>query len=115
MVLGGTYPVNPITTEYIDQQIKKNGLFSDARLRSLAVIDLGEAEMLEGLFERKKANPLVLIDQWKTSGLFRFSLRNYLLERHRTGDPDEFRPSWMRPVSDALFADVTARLKLPKK
>ena len=34
--------------------------------------------MLEGLFKRKKADPLALIDEWKTSGLFRFSLRNYL-------------------------------------
>jgi hypothetical protein len=110
IVLGATYPVNPITTEYIAQQIKAHGLLSDPRGRDLALIDLGELDMLEGMWERDKASPIEVVRNWKSSAGWRFSLRNYLLEHYRSGDPDQFRASWMKPVGDELFEDVIKRL-----
>jgi hypothetical protein len=111
VVLGGSYPVNPITTEYIEQQVAKAKLLTDARIRALGVIDLGELDMLEGLFEHEHSNPVAVVEEWKKSSTWRFSLRNYLWEQRRTGDPDQFRPAWMRAAGEGLFDEVITRLK----
>lgn len=48
VVVGGGYPVNPITIEFIRGFLHEERLFEDPRMGPRSIIDLGELEMLEG-------------------------------------------------------------------
>ena len=110
IVSGGGYPVNPITSEYISYTANQRRLLKDTRLADLCVIDLGELEMLEAVYERSAQSPADVLDTWKSGSGHRYSLRAHLLEG-RTTDPDQFRPPWMLNAGAAVL-DVQSRLKL---
>ena len=110
-VEGNTYPVNPITTEYVAVELKKRNLLTDPRFLPVAIVDLGELEMLEGLRDNAHVSIIDALRGWQTGPGWRFSLRNHLLERY---GPDflVFRPSRMAGARDNFTRDVAARLKV---
>jgi hypothetical protein len=111
IVSGGGYPVNPITSEYIVYTASQRNLLKDPRFEQLCVIDLGELEMLEAVYERTAQSAAAVLSEWKSGGGHRYSLRTHFLER-RTADPDQYRPKWMLEAGRAVFEDVESRLKL---
>ena len=113
-VQGATYPLNPITVEYIRLQLEELGVLdgrNDARLEPLAVIDIGELEMLEGLVENRGIGLVDALEGWKKSAIPNWSLRNYLIAQYGA-DWDQFRPSRMGSSFDALAKSVIPRLKV---
>lgn len=111
IVAGGGFPVSPIATRYIEEYCRTNDHLQDARIRALAVIDLGDLEVLEGLAQDGHAM-LDLLAGWKASDLADLSLRNYLLETY-PWDPERYRPDRMRPRVNAAFAEIKERLGAP--
>jgi hypothetical protein len=110
VVVGGGYPVNPFTIELIGSRLAGESLLTDARIEPLALVGLGELEMLEGLAESGPAATEIL-REWQGSGLRNVPLRNFLL--HRFGQGGHFRPNRMREHVDSVLDDVVKRLKLP--
>lgn len=114
-VQGATYPVNPITTEYITIQLKARHLLDgrdDPRLHPFAVVDIGELEMLEGLVGNKGVGVIDALEGWKAGPGFRWSFRNYLLEKYGGGDVNQFRPKRMGSTVDELNHSLIARLRV---
>jgi hypothetical protein len=112
LVVGGGYPVNPLTIEYVGHILAEEKLLQDPRMESLAIVDLGELEVLEGLSERGHAITDVLI-KWQKSSIATLPLRNFLLREFGAG-PD-VRPTRMKPRVDATFQEIIRRLKIPKE
>jgi hypothetical protein len=111
-IQGATYPVNPITTEYISIKLKERGLFTDPRLYPFAVIDIGELEMLEGLVDNRGISVADALLGWKRGPGWRFALRNHLLEAYGGGDYLQFRPKRMGDTVDKVLEKLAPRLKL---
>lgn len=108
LVVGGGYPSDPVTRSYVGDLIAEKDLLSDPRVEELAIIDLGELEMLEGLAEHGYG-VVALLRDWKRSTLRNVSLRNYLTSEVR--DHAEFsRSRKMRARVDAAFEDLQVRL-----
>lgn len=110
VVVGGGYPVNPFTVTYITSRLSEEELFSDPRIHTLCIIDLGELEMLEGLGERGHDPVTVLID-WKQSAIGKVPLRNHILRRW--GGGSDSRPARMKASVDATFERLISLLRLP--
>jgi hypothetical protein len=113
-VMGGTYPVNPVTDEYIRIELKELSLLDGLNaggLEPLAVVDIGELEMLEGLVEKRGIGVLDTLEDWKKGAVSRWSLRNYLIDQYGTSW-DQFRPSRMGSSFNALTESVIPRLKV---
>jgi hypothetical protein len=108
LVAGGGFPVNPVTMNEIRGYVSAEGLFDHALIAELAVIDLGELEMLEGLAE-SGSNPIDLIRQWRSSDLADISFRNWLL-RAFGPESEQYRAARIKPRVDALFETFIARL-----
>ncbi len=113
VIAGGGLPVNPVTMMAARDYCEERGLLEHAMIRPLAVIDLGELEMLEGLREDGQS-PADLLFAWQESTLANLSLRNWLLERFGA-ETLIFRPERMKPRTDALFADMIKRLGFGEK
>jgi hypothetical protein len=111
-VQGDTYPVNPITTEYISIKLKERRLLEDPRMHALVVIDIGELEMLEGLLDNRGISPADALLSWKAGPGWRYALRNHLLETYGGGDNLQFRPKRMGDVVESLLGDLAPRLEL---
>jgi hypothetical protein len=113
-VQGATYPVNPITDEYIAVNLKERRLLNgrdDPRLHPLAVVDIGELEMVEGLVESKGVGVLDVLEGWKKSPGYRWSFRNYLIEMYGPSW-DQFRPKRMGGSFKDLTESLIPRLKV---
>lgn len=78
VVTAGGLPVNPVTLMAAYDYCKEEALLSDGRIRTLAVIDLGEVAMLEGLGE-SGYSPVDLLARWQRSNIRNISFRNWLL------------------------------------
>ena len=74
----GTYPVNPVAGRHIDELLKETDLLQDSQIEPLCVIDIGEIELLEGLFTNKGHNPVEVLREWKQSPLSQIRLFYYL-------------------------------------
>jgi hypothetical protein len=113
-VQGATYPVNPITDEWIKLQLKDRRLLTDARVGRLAVVDLGELEMLEGLADHSVVGVTDALATWKTGPDARFALRNHLLQAYG-GDVFKFRPKRMTATVDSINKTLIERLKVERR
>lgn len=105
------FPVTPITVDYVASELRDRGLFRDARMQPLAILDMGELEMIAGLSERGEALPR-LVTAWQQSGLAKMPFRIYALERFGSREATDFRPAVLATSADAAFGEVVARLKL---
>jgi hypothetical protein len=107
VVVGGGFPLNPFTTEFIEEALRAENLLQDLRILPLAVIDLGELEMLEGLAERG-VGPGSVIKEWKESSLKAVSLRNFMIAQYNTDQL--LRPTRMVSRVEETFESVVRRL-----
>jgi hypothetical protein len=110
IVSGGSYPLNPITNTYIEQQVTDRKLLVDLRFNKLCVIDLGELDMLEAIYERSNQPPAEVLEEWKAGGWRSYSLRAHLGELSN-GDPDQYRTKRIIRRGDEIFDDVVARIE----
>jgi hypothetical protein len=110
-VQGATYPVNPLTTEYITIKLRERGLMQDPRFSRFGVVDLGEIEMLEGLVDNHGVSVADVLEGWQTGPGWRYSLGNHLLEQYG-GDVVSYRPKRMAATVDRLMDSLRSRLKL---
>lgn len=111
LVAAGGFVVSPITGNAIAEYCAEGGYLDHAQIRPLAVVTVGEVEMLEGLVESRSISLGKVIGDWKSSTLRAVSLRNYLLARFGS-EVMIYRPSRMRPRFDRFAEDVIARLRL---
>lgn len=110
VVVAGGFPLNPFTLELVESMLREERLLDDPRMDKLAIIDLGELEMLEGVAEQGHGVPKLLVE-WQHSSLRNVALRNFLIRNY--GTISNFRPSRMEDRVDRTFKDVIARLQLP--
>lgn len=108
LVVGGGFPLNPLTMQYIEGKLAQEGLLQHALVSPLSIIDLGEVEALEALGERG-VTPVEVLENWHKSGLRAVPLRNLLLERWKG---QQLRPSRMATVRQT-FDTISEILKIP--
>jgi hypothetical protein len=77
---------------------------------ALAIIDMDELEMLEGLAETG-ASPVDVLRSWRASALGEWPLALYVFNTYGPWGPAN-RPSRMRDSVDRTFEDIIGRLKL---
>lgn len=107
VVVGGGYPIHPFTVEYIDRILRDEGLLTDARIGRLAVVDIGELEILEALGEEGHSVVDLLVG-WKSSSLHAVPLKNYVISEF--GGERAFRPNRMRDRVETTFKTIVERL-----
>lgn len=112
VVVGGGYPVNPLSLGFVRTCLEADQLLDDSRIESLCVIDLGELEIMEGLAE-KGHSPAEVLTAWKNSNLRDVWLRNYLLKVYDLTGP-ESRPGRMKARVDETFQGLVKRLRFRK-
>ena len=112
VVAAGGYAVNPISIEYLREQLVHEGLLTDPGVEDLAVIDLGELEMLEGLQANKGGTPVEVIRDWKSSPLARIELNNFLITGRPGADSRVFRPPRRNESIDRTVERLLERLAL---
>jgi hypothetical protein len=110
LVVGGGLPLNPLTVDYIRTQLKELELFEHPRFEAIAILDLEDVEVLEGL----AADGLTAADllvEWQQSEVAGLPLVNYLTRSGIIDGPA--RPSRTRAEADHAFAEVRRRLGFP--
>jgi hypothetical protein len=108
LVVGGGFPLNPLTMQYIETKLSEEGLLQHPLVSPLSIIDLGDVEALEALGEQG-LTPVDVLESWHESALRAVPLRNFLLERW-TGQ--QLRPSRMSTVRQT-FDTISDILKIP--
>lgn len=109
VVVAGGYPLNPMTTAYIKERLKDEALLDDPRIDPIAIIDLGELEILEGISEAGKT-PAELLADWQSSALAETSFKNYVIRVFGSTVP--YRPSRMKEKVFASFREVLDAIQL---
>ena len=72
------YPVNPLTTRYIEEQLAAEGLPPSGPIQPLALLDLEELEGCQALHQRRGMTLPQLLDAWRRSKYGAVACRNYL-------------------------------------
>ena len=92
VVIGGQFPVNPLTIRYISEQLAAEGSVPDGTVQPLAVLDLEE---LEGCHALRKGQSLPqVLSAWRDSPYRDAAFRNYLayeIGGQELGRPDDVR------------------------
>ncbi len=105
VVVGGGYPVNPATRQYIGRQIKEEGLFAAASVgQALSILDLEDIDMLEGLWERGNV-PVDVLLGWRESHQADLPFKSYVIARFG-GWGASSRPTRMRDTVTATFNEM---------
>lgn len=78
VVVGGQFPVNPVTKRYIEDKIATNGLVPPGPVEPLALLDLEELEGCAALRERRGLTLPQLLRAWRESEYANAAFRNYL-------------------------------------
>jgi hypothetical protein len=107
LVVGGGFPVNPLSFQYIRERLQQEGFFDDARISGLCLLDLEDVDEIEGLHEHG-FDVARLLQEWQASELQDVPLNNYLLSIGIRGEVR--RPARMSESVDATFRDVVRRL-----
>ena len=103
VIVGGQFPVNPLTTRYLAERLAAAGHHPDPAVQPLTVLDLEELEGCQALYERNALTLPQLLDAWRNSAYRAAAFRNYLA--FAIGGPAVGRP---RDITDALAASFTA-------
>jgi hypothetical protein len=102
VVIGGQFPVNPLTIRYINEDLASEGHRPDGIVQMLTVLDLEELEGCEALSRRKGLTLPQLLVAWRESPYRDAAFRNYLafeIGGRELGRPDD--------VDDALADSFT--------
>ena len=86
----GSYPVNPMTMTAVEAHLEGKGWFSDGGVEPLAIIDIGELEIVEALKEHGVGTLPEHLGSWIASDLHRVSLRNHLYDKIDASRGDVF-------------------------
>jgi hypothetical protein len=78
VICGGQFPVNPITTRYINEQLAAEGLNPDGVIQPITLLDLEELEGCQALHQRRGLTLPQLLDGWRRSRYGGVAFRNYL-------------------------------------
>ena len=80
-VRGGQFAVNRVTSRYVDECTSEEGLFTDARVRPLALLDLDELDACIALSQHRHLTLPRILQDWQKSDCRDESLRTYLALR----------------------------------
>jgi hypothetical protein len=108
VVVGGGYPVNPATRQYIRRQLGEERLFSSP-VEPLSILDLEDIDMLEGLFERGHT-PVDILRDWQASNLADLPFKSYVI-RQFGGWGLSSRPTRMEEPVRETFEEIVGVLK----
>ncbi len=108
VIVGGQYPVNPVTVRVVDDLVTAANLLSDPRIRRLGLIDFEELEACDALHERRNISLVDLLNSWQDSPYQNASFRSYLWSAY--GGQEIGRPSDMRCALDDTTAEIWRRL-----
>jgi hypothetical protein len=103
VIVGGQFPVNPLTVRYLAEQLAAEGHQPDSTMQPLLVLDLEELEGCQALCQRRALTLPQLLDAWQNSPYRDAAFRHYLARY--IGGPGLGRPG---DISDALAASFTA-------
>ena len=110
VIAGGGFPVCIPTMKYVREWCADTEKLQQDLAGPVAIIDLSEVEMLEGLAQ-EGIEPMAILKSWQESDLADISLRNYLYEQFPFS-PKRYRPARMKPLVEQTFAELVARLRL---
>ncbi len=115
VVPGGQFPVNPVTTRFIDQQLRADptaaAMLNDPRVRGLQVLDLRDLEHAEAVRARDNCTLPELLRDWQADPRYaQVSLSDWLIAT--TTDADLLRPRLLTGPLNEVFA-VIEELLIP--
>ena len=112
VVCGGQFPINPLTTQYITEELQVQGLVPDGPIEPLALMDLEELEGCAALRERRGLTLPQLLQAWRASPYVAAAFRNYLAYEYggrELGRPGGVGDAWRircSPSSGALVSKI---------
>lgn len=118
VVPGGQFPVNPVTTRFIDEQLRADPtaavMLKDPRVRGLQVLDLRDLEHVEAVRARDHRTLPELLRAWQADPRYaQVSLSDCLLATGTTDDADLLRPRLLTGPLEEIFAAVEELLIPP--
>lgn len=110
LVLTEGFPVNPMTMTAVRERLRVAGLFADARIGPLHIIDQEELDMAEAIAEERGPSLLQLFEDHERSNLADSGFKNWLiLERGRGIGPR--RPKRLEAVRAEAWQPALDRLR----
>ena len=111
VVIGGQFPVNPLTIRYITEQLAAEGHQPDGTVQSLTVMDLEELEGCHALWERRNQTLPQLLDACRNSPYRDAAFRNYL--SYEIGGQELGRPADIQEALAESFTIIQQHLGTP--
>jgi hypothetical protein len=108
VVCGGQFPVNPLTTGYIREQLAAEGLPPRGHIDPLILLDLEELEGCQALHQRRGTTLVELLDAWRRSQYGGVAFRNYLAYEY--GGQEIGRPGDVQAALAESFEIIQQRL-----
>jgi hypothetical protein len=108
VIFGGQFPVNPLTTKYVTEQLESEGLRPEGAVQPLTLMDLEELEGCEALQQHRGAALPQLLDAWRQSPYGGVAFRNYL--SYHYGGQEIGRPADMSAALLESFTVIQQRL-----
>jgi hypothetical protein len=106
LVIADGFPVNPMTTDLIERELRSRNLLMSPLVGRLRIIDQEELEMIESLTEDGTASLLGLLDRWAHSALSGMDMRTWMLAgRYHPGTPMRLEDTFtraFRPIATIL-------------
>jgi hypothetical protein len=79
LVVSEDFPINPLTVDQLRRRAKGRNLLCQPDVKPLQVLNIVELEMIEGLQGESSLSLRNIFDRKETAGLWRDSMRNFLL------------------------------------
>jgi hypothetical protein len=111
VVIGGQFPLNPLTARYISEQLAAEGHQPDGTVQRLAVLDLEELEGCHALWQRRNQTLPQLLDAWRNSPYRDAAFRNYL--SYEIGGQELGRPPDLQQSLAETFTVIQQHLGTP--
>jgi len=111
VVIGGQFPVNPLTVRYISEQLAAEGHRPDGTVQPLTVLDLEELEGCHALWQRRNQTLPQLLDAWRNSPYRDAAFRNYL--SHEIGGRELGRSDDIQQALAQCFTIIQQHLGTP--
>jgi hypothetical protein len=108
VICGGQFPVNPVTTRYINERVTAEGLLQDNRVQPLTLVDLDGLEACDTLHQHRGISLPQLLDGWIRSPYREGSFRSYLFAQY--GGQDIGRPDDIQEALAESFSVLEQRL-----
>lgn len=118
VVPGGQFPVNPVTTRFIDEQLRADptsaAMLNDPRVLGLQVLDLRDLEHAEAVRARDHRTLPELLRAWQADPRYaQVSLSDWLIATGTVTDADLLRPRLLTGPLEEVFAAVEELLIPP--